>query len=628
MSENTFNPLEINLQTQPLPTYIDADGSFKLNTPMLSSFDFDGLIPKFDGNINAIDVKPGYMIQAVTGEYFPVISVEYDEDDMEDVPSGIVTINYLDDQGNIVSVDYDEADSVAVVYEDWDEKSLGTQGWGITAGGNAIFTNVAVRGRIEAEEGYISGNLTIGSGGSTTLDDVATADDLTDFITGPEVNTNVTSISGGVITTGRIKNSTYDGPVSGGGSFSNTGSQFNIDDGSIVTPNFRVSSAGDASFRGSIFTRDITIDAVDTANTGYIVGSEIPIIGGPVSNIALSYYSGKGTFSHNGVSWTVDNDVNVTSLLRDQLYAYSGSNPFRSFLLRSGSLRNNNTGTTIDGAEIDLTTRDTGSRLVLNADSIQSLGNYLHSGALVVLPSGTALGSYPAGGTVKATYFEGDGSGLTNLPAPANVVLTTNSYSNPSWITSLAGSKITGNISGNASNITSYNINQNVGTGNSPTFAGLTVSGATFIPNAYTQVVSNRVVNVNSSGRLGNPSSSYLIKKNISPISEPDFKFYNIVPNNKIIEKNVSSYKKILDLTPVEFEWDIDDQTPGPEFGLIAEEIVEKMPGSSLPGDENVPAYYKITSLFAALLGVVKDQQKTIEDLESRVIQLESQLGG
>lgn len=33
-------------------------------------------------------------------------------------------------------------------------------------------------------------------------------------------------------------------------------------------------------------------------------------------------------------------------------------------------------------------------------------------------------------------------------------VLTTGSYSNPSWIVSLAGSKITGNISGNAASIT------------------------------------------------------------------------------------------------------------------------------------------------------------------------------
>lgn len=61
----------------------------------------------------------------------------------------------------------------------------------------------------------------------------------------------------------------------------------------------------------------------------------------------------------------------------------------------------------------------------------------------------------------------------------ANGVYTTGSYSDPSWITSLAGSKITGNITGNSANITAYTINQNLGTGNSPTFQMVSVSGTT-----------------------------------------------------------------------------------------------------------------------------------------------------
>jgi hypothetical protein len=172
MSENTFEPQEINLQIQPMPVFIDADGSFKLNTPMLSSFDFDGSIPKFEGEIDAIEVNPGYLIQVESGgEYFSVVSVEADEPDIDN--TGIVTINYLDDQGNVVSADYGETDSVSVIYEDWADKSVGSLGWGITAGGNAIFTNVAVRGRIEATEGDISGNLTV-SGGLFTSEDAET----------------------------------------------------------------------------------------------------------------------------------------------------------------------------------------------------------------------------------------------------------------------------------------------------------------------------------------------------------------------------------------------------------------------------------------------------------------------
>jgi hypothetical protein len=57
-----------------------------------------------------------------------------------------------------------------------------------------------------------------------------------------------------------------------------------------------------------------------------------------------------------------------------------------------------------------------------------------------------------------------------NAATVTNGVYSNGSYSNPSWITALAGSKITGNISGNAYNITQYTINQDLGTSNSPTF--------------------------------------------------------------------------------------------------------------------------------------------------------------
>jgi hypothetical protein len=64
-----------------------------------------------------------------------------------------------------------------------------------------------------------------------------------------------------------------------------------------------------------------------------------------------------------------------------------------------------------------------------------------------------------------------------NAATVTNGVYDNGSYSNPSWITALAGSKITGNISGNASNITSYTINQDLGTSNSPTFYNVTATG-------------------------------------------------------------------------------------------------------------------------------------------------------
>lgn len=199
MADNTFDSEELDIQFQPITAYIDGDGSFKLNTPMLSSLDFDGSIPKVeDEALSVVDVMPGFFIKLEEdGDYFVVESVEVDEEFIDS--TGLVTINYIDDQGQIVSVDYDDTDTVHVMYEDWDEKILGSRGWGITSGGNAIFTNVAVRGRIEAEEGYISGTLTIGDGGSNSLGDALFSGDAAD-----DINTNVTTINGGKITTGSI----------------------------------------------------------------------------------------------------------------------------------------------------------------------------------------------------------------------------------------------------------------------------------------------------------------------------------------------------------------------------------------------------------------------------------------
>jgi hypothetical protein len=52
-----------------------------------------------------------------------------------------------------------------------------------------------------------------------------------------------------------------------------------------------------------------------------------------------------------------------------------------------------------------------------------------------------------------------------NAATVTNGVYTTGSYADPSWITSLAGSKITGNISGNAANVTGVVAIANGGTG-------------------------------------------------------------------------------------------------------------------------------------------------------------------
>ena len=57
------------------------------------------------------------------------------------------------------------------------------------------------------------------------------------------------------------------------------------------------------------------------------------------------------------------------------------------------------------------------------------------------------------------------GSISGNAGTATNGVVTTGSYADPSWITSLAGSKVSGNISGNAANVSGIVAIANGGTG-------------------------------------------------------------------------------------------------------------------------------------------------------------------
>jgi hypothetical protein len=86
-------------------------------------------------------------------------------------------------------------------------------------------------------------------------------------------------------------------------------------------------------------------------------------------------------------------------------------------------------------------------------------------------------GNQTIGGT-KTFSSTISGSISGNAGTVTNGVYTTGSYADPAFITSLAGSKISGNISGTASNISSFTINQNLGTSNSVQFSSLGVGTA------------------------------------------------------------------------------------------------------------------------------------------------------
>lgn len=105
------------------------------------------------------------------------------------------------------------------------------------------------------------------------------------------------------------------------------------------------------------------------------------------------------------------------------------------------------------------------------------------AGTLTGIPYANGTGSYTVATAAQVTATIGTTYVLNarradSAAAVDNGVYDNQSYNNPTWINTLSGSKIVGNISGDASNITAYTINQNLGTSNSPSFAGVTLTTA------------------------------------------------------------------------------------------------------------------------------------------------------
>jgi len=99
--------------------------------------------------------------------------------------------------------------------------------------------------------------------------------------------------------------------------------------------------------------------------------------------------------------------------------------------------------------------------------AIDMTGSQKDTTLTVANPDAAFKANLAVEGTVEAETFSGDGSALTNVNAStvSNGVYTNGSYADPSWITSLSGDKISGNIAGNAANVTGTVAVANGGTG-------------------------------------------------------------------------------------------------------------------------------------------------------------------
>lgn len=99
-----------------------------------------------------------------------------------------------------------------------------------------------------------------------------------------------------------------------------------------------------------------------------------------------------------------------------------------------------------------------------NADTAYSWGNHAVAGYALDNAVVKLTGDQTVAGT-KTFSSTISGSITGNAGTVTNGVVTTGSYADPTWITSLSGSKVSGNISGNAANVTGTVAVANGGTG-------------------------------------------------------------------------------------------------------------------------------------------------------------------
>lgn len=104
-----------------------------------------------------------------------------------------------------------------------------------------------------------------------------------------------------------------------------------------------------------------------------------------------------------------------------------------------------------------------GTMATQNANNVAITGGSINGTTVgLVTPSS---GSFTTVSAASGFYGNLTGDVTGNASTVTNGVYTTGSYSDPTWITLLAGSKISGNISGNAANVTGTVAVTNGGTG-------------------------------------------------------------------------------------------------------------------------------------------------------------------
>jgi microcystin-dependent protein len=144
------------------------DGSSKLLST-ISSANFNGAIPdlviQYPDAVTD-DLIPGRFF-LITDTYYLITRVD---ENIDPTTTDTISYNVWYTAGGVeryktilngVKI-FTDGTELQIKKDDWVNKSIGSSGWTITTEGNSVFSNVAVRGTIEATDGYFDGHLYVG----------------------------------------------------------------------------------------------------------------------------------------------------------------------------------------------------------------------------------------------------------------------------------------------------------------------------------------------------------------------------------------------------------------------------------------------------------------------------------
>lgn len=660
-----FDSDSLNLGVQPVQYYVDNDGSLKFISEYISSSNFNGTIPIVDTVISASSIVPGMYISitgsAVASQYFPVVSIEKDDPELEVSPSTSIMVSYLNEENTKESLTFDQLDLVAIRYEDWEEKTLGTLGWAITSGGNAIFSNVAVRGDLEAttldvggDTGIVYDGTTVTIGASVVINAPITFNGVTEATlsaslagyipdggAASDVNSNFTTINGGKIRTGIIESTGYNGTYTGT-SFSTNGMAINLDSGTIISRKFRIDSSGNTVFSGSVVSGALSspignIGGFNISGDSLTVGTSPNIVG--VTSTTNSFFAGATSVAGAGARFSVTNAGSLTATNANISGIVTASGGVFGPASNPINLINQGTNSILDMGTIKMVANVTsgnryGSLRFYETNGTTSVGElntaitnktwYTYVGSQNGLVMGTTSDFYyvPTSSPSRRGRYQGngfevvsqDGSNLFSVgggSADVTIGTSTNSKAtNIYGITTILGGNRLEVSNGNFRLINTSNSYIPFIVNNGSSAGGTTANVTSRAIYDYTTTSTANIFIDGSATLRRFQSSTEKIKKDIEPISA----------SFSILEVEVVQFKYKEETLPEE-----DERFNKIVPGFIAEQVYQVLP-IAVDLNEGEPENWNDRYLIPVMVKTIQDQQKTIEELTNKLYSIEQRL--